>query len=394
MKKILASDKGICNKISIERRTAMSIGTTPMKNTTLNLLAAVLVAGGFCGYAKADLVTPTNVIASTEDDPAKFPDDKLIDNSGLSVADLTGTHAANSSGSPNAWISKVGVALPQTVRFDLGGAYVLTDAHIWQYLLAGDSGNINQSDAIEISFSMSGTGGQFSATTNINLAAVASAPVSQQAFPLGGVTANAVRFKITSIHGGAVAGLSEVKFSGAVAKDLITPTGVIASSENEPAKFPDDKLIDNSGLTEANLLGTHAANSSGSPNAWISKVGVALPQTVTFDLGRKYVLSDAHIWQYRVRGVYGNIINQSDAIAISFSTSGTGGPFSATTNINLAAVASAPISQQTFPLGGVTANAVRFEITSIHGGSVAGLSEVKFSGTEVPILQGTVILVL
>ncbi len=99
-----------------------------MKNTTLNLLATVLFAGGLCGYAKAELITPTNVIVSST--LSVFGGGFLIDNSGLSAPDLTGLHAANSSASPNAWVSNASAPLAHTVTMSSGGIIRVTSSHM------------------------------------------------------------------------------------------------------------------------------------------------------------------------------------------------------------------------------------------------------------------------
>ncbi len=155
---------------------------------------------------------------------------------------------------------------------------------------------------------------------------------------------------------------------------LITPTGATASSQLS-SQYDAGNLIDDSGLSGTDphvITDTH----TGFTNvAWVSD-GVALPHTVTFDLGASYDLTDLHIWQYS----HGTA-NWSKDITVQFSTTGTGGTFGSDLAIQLADGSVSEIAQN-FALGSpITANAVKFTITSRTGAGTthAALSEVKFS---------------
>jgi hypothetical protein len=177
----------------------------------------------------------------------------------------------------------------------------------------------------------------------------------------------------------ATAVLAGVIIAPASAQELITPTGAIASSQYS-GSYDAGNLIDDSALsgTAPHTIGdTHTA--ALVDTAWLSS-GATLPQTVTFDLGSSYLLTDMHIWQYA-----NGTANYSKDIKVQFSTTGTGGAFGSDVDITLANGANT-VSAQTFAIPSITANAVKFTITSRAGGpgQYVGLSEVKFSAIPEP----------
>jgi hypothetical protein len=110
-------------------------------------------------------------------------------------------------------------------------------------------------------------------------------------------------------------------------------------------------------------------------------------------LGSSYLLTDMHIWQYGHP-----FVNYSKDIKVQFSTTGTGGVFGGDVDITLA-IGAATVSAQTFAIPSITANAVKFTITSSSGGNgnYVGLSEVKFSAIPEPgsaLLGGLGLLML
>jgi hypothetical protein len=185
-------------------------------------------------------------------------------------------------------------------------------------------------------------------------------------------------------------GILSLATSAANAALVITPTGAIASSEYS-AGYDAGNLIDDSALSGTaphTILDTHTGNA---PNTgWLSS-GAALPQTVTFDLGSSYLLTAMHIWQYGHPSA-----NYSKNITVQFSTTGTGGVFGGDVDIILA-IGAATVSAQTFAIPSITANAVKFTITSGTSGNYVGLSEVKFSAIPEPgsaLLGGLGLLML
>jgi hypothetical protein len=177
----------------------------------------------------------------------------------------------------------------------------------------------------------------------------------------------------------AIIGILSLATSAANAALVITPTGAIASSQLN-GSYDAGNLIDDSALsgTAPHTIGdTHIGNAPDT--GWLSS-GAALPQTVTFDLGSSYLLTDMHIWQYGHP-----FVNYSKDIKVQFSTTGTGGVFGGDVDITLA-IGAATVSAQTFAIPSITANAVKFTITSSSGGNgnYVGLSEVKFSAIPEP----------
>jgi hypothetical protein len=187
-------------------------------------------------------------------------------------------------------------------------------------------------------------------------------------------------------------GILSLATSAANAALVITPTGAIASSQYDPG-YDAGNLIDDSALsgTAPHTIGdTHTGHAVDT--AWLSS-GATLPQTVTFDLGSSYLLTAMHIWQYAHLDA-----NFSKAIKVQFSTTGTGGAFGGDVDITLANGANT-VSAQTFAIPSITANAVKFTITSRAGGpgNYVGLSEVKFSAIPEPgsaLLGGLGLLML
>jgi hypothetical protein len=187
-------------------------------------------------------------------------------------------------------------------------------------------------------------------------------------------------------------GILSLATSAANAALVITPTGAIASSQYS-GSYDAGNLIDDSALsgTAPHTIGdTHTA--ALVDTAWLS-ANETLPQTVTFDLGSSYLLTDMHIWQYA-----NGTANYSKDIKVQFSTTGTGGAFGSDVDITLANGANT-VSAQTFAIPSITANAVKFTITTREGGpgNYVGLSEVKFSAIPEPgsaLLGGLGLLML
>lgn len=212
----------------------MSMKKTLTACTTVALL-------GTCSIAQAAVITPTGVTASSEYTADGRVASQLTDNSGLTVADLTGDHGIDvrntmwmSAGSPSD-------QNPELI-FDLGAAYDLTDIHIWAYNEAGGwAGNPDQSSrgAKDIDVYGSTDGGtSYSLLESIIVTkGTGSSDVPVQTFTLASaaIGVDFIRFDIGSNHNSATyvtdlggtfgagteaasfVGLSEVKFTGTMA---------------------------------------------------------------------------------------------------------------------------------------------------------------------------------
>jgi hypothetical protein len=178
---------------------------------------------------------------------------------------------------------------------------------------------------------------------------------------------------------------------------LITPTGATSSTAGTDL-FSVSHLIDDSGLVPTPGTETSVHSASNSSNSWVTQqvpfpgdyfdatYGMPVP-VLTFDLGGTFNLSSVLIWNYALGNTpQGYNGNQASSINVSFSTTGTGGAFSGAQTLSLL-IDTTPFESQSFSIGNVAANAVRFEITDNHwfaggGGDRVGLSEVKFAVPE------------
>jgi MYXO-CTERM domain-containing protein len=159
---------------------------------------------------------------------------------------------------------------------------------------------------------------------------------------------------------------------------LITPVGVTASSEYDP-DYVALNLINNSGLSGTapyeitDIHGEHVGTT------WYTEG--ALPQTLTFDLGGLYTLSNLHIWQYTH-----STHNWAKDITVAFSTTGTSGTFGNAVNIQMLNQSGLNQPAENFALiTPVNADAVKFTVTSTwEENHYVALAEVKFTGTAIP----------
>lgn len=178
------------------------------------------------------------------------------------------------------------------------------------------------------------------------------------------------------------------------AATIVVPIGVTASStatagaEFSPSYMADGlRLSDTSVNATGNLVpvtwptfATGGVSVDGSlQHQW--RTNLPLPATMTFDLGATYTLTDTFVWNYAeiYQGVYYN--NRGiQGLTVSFSTTGPAGTFTDAQPFTLAA------ATQTLQIAGqlltfdvpVTANAVKFTMTSNLGGNFSGLSKVRF----------------
>ncbi len=172
--------------------------------------------------------------------------------------------------------------------------------------------------------------------------------------------------------------------------DIIAPLlPVSASSEFADA----DNIANGSGLSGVGPVEDQLHNNDEN-SMWQTAVADSVGETIDFDLGGIYNLSNALIWQYNGPNGFGlaepdrEIMEFELAVSPDLSDSFTSiGTFNlAASQDQLAAGFNEPA--QVFALSGATAvREVRLTINSVHGGvsdGAAGLSEVRFEGTLVP----------
>jgi hypothetical protein len=118
---------------------------------------------------------------------------------------------------------------------------------------------------------------------------------------------------------------------------------------------------------------------------WMSNTGDVTPRLV-FDLGSEYSLTSGSIWQYNHSGGVDRGVN---GLRILVSANGVDFTLATTANLSASGGVGDPVAAQTVSFTG-TGRYSRFEVTSNHGSpDCTGLSEVKFTGSEVPVAAST-----
>lgn len=148
------------------------------------------------------------------------------------------------------------------------------------------------------------------------------------------------------------------------------------------------KAVNNSGLSSTtSLSATHNRTTS---NMWrsLTKPSDAAPGTVTFDLGSSYEIDRIAVWNYN--GSSSTTVGVKD-LTVSTSTDGVnytalaGGP----TQFARASGSTA-LAPQTFTFNATAARYVKFTITSNHGSTRVGLSEVAFGySQQIPVASSS-----
>ena len=162
-------------------------------------------------------------------------------------------------------------------------------------------------------------------------------------------------------------------------------TGVTATATTESLSSTAFNLVDGSGLT-GTLHGTF-------PNGQMWLSGATTPQSVVFDLGAVYEVSQLHVWNYNEAGDSPNpgdaLVNLgANAVSVTYGTTlsgfslgGATGTVGSITSFAKASGASGDAGE-TFSAP-FQARYVKFDVTSNHGHPLnkVGLSEVQFVGT-------------
>jgi autotransporter-associated beta strand protein len=155
-------------------------------------------------------LTPQNVIASTYySDGSSYGPQFTIDDSGMTGSDRFATHSNQNT--PKLFWHSNGTAVPdQWLEFDLGAAYHVTNAVIWQI---GQS-NKTSRGIQEFDIQVAGTNHLFSTYSAGNILDRASSLAQEyaQVFSLVTQDVRYVRFEIDSNYGDTYVGLSEVRF--------------------------------------------------------------------------------------------------------------------------------------------------------------------------------------
>jgi hypothetical protein len=163
-------------------------------------------------------------------------------------------------------------------------------------------------------------------------------------------------------------------------------TGVTATATTEVAGRTATNLVNGSGLSG----GTHGTNPW---EMWLSAASV--PQSVVFDLGSVYNVTQLNVWNYNEGGDWagGPLVDiGSNAVTVTYGTTlsgftlgGSTGTVGAITTF-AKATGLATYTGETFSTS-FNARYVKFDISSNYGHPAyqnAALSEVQFTGIAVP----------
>ncbi|HRT28439.1 MAG TPA: discoidin domain-containing protein [Kiritimatiellia bacterium] len=339
------------------------------------------------------IIAPVNAAARTTWDgtsqgqPRFVSPQYLIDGSGLTGTGRNAMH--NCANASNLfWHSGWNAVTNGWLEFDLGATYRVTNALIWQ--LAQES--MTTRGLRSFSILTAGTDKAYALLSASNQLSQATKNVSVpvQIVPLIADNVRWIRFDIHESWGdSAIVGLSEVRFEvypvPQVPQEpqvrIMSPIAATASTTwdgtaSGQANFVSPTyMIDDSGLSGIGRDAVHLPNNGGGL-FWHSNTGIIVSnQWVEFDLGMTCDLTNALIWQLAqktltTRGVkdFTILTAGEDRIFVEYATG----------HLNQAAgTTNEPI--QVVPLYVHGVRYVRFNIQSNWGGgSIVGLSEVKF----------------
>ncbi len=327
------------------------------------------------------ILLPVGASASTTYDPASGFVSPLYmtDGSGLTGIGRLATHS-NANAANLFWHSDGSYVAGQWVEFDLGAAYDVKNALIWQLAQAG----LTARGVREFTISVAGTDHTFSTLSSsvLNQATGASEePV--QVVPLVASNIRYIKLEIQNDYGDNYVGLSEVHFEVAVPELNTTDVTLAPTSASASTAFPymgyyDSRFtIDGSGMTGTGRRATHS-NANGWGLFWNSDVNVVTSdQWIEFDLGAVYDVTNALLWQMACAD-----LTKTGVKEFTIKVAGSDHAFSTYSTGNILNQASEELEQfpRVMPLVAKNIRYVRFEIQSNWGrpdGSV-GLAEVRF----------------
>ena len=164
-------------------------------------------------------------------------------------------------------------------------------------------------------------------------------------------------------------------------------TGVTATATSEGGTRTAVHVVDGSGLT--------GNQHSSYPHGYMWLSSNTVPESIVFDLGAVYNVTQLHVWNYNEAGDWagGALVDiGSNAVSVTYGTTlsdftlgGSTGKVGAITTF-AKATGLATYTGETFSTS-FDARYVKFDIASNHGHPAyhnAALSEVQFTGTAVP----------
>ena len=171
--------------------------------------------------------------------------------------------------------------------------------------------------------------------------------------------------------------LTSVSIVGAAQAGLITPVRATTTTGAQDVGAVAANLINHNGLAAD---GTHAS-AFDTQNHW--RVSNVPPAAVTFDLGGRFVLNSASIWNYNESGTGGGGAANTNrgGQSVTFTYSDDNVTFSNAKTVTLSqATGTNTYAGETRALDGVAARYVRATINTSYGSNngYTGLSEVRF----------------
>jgi len=357
-----------------------------MKNKMYEIMFALALS---MFSANADVITGVTATATTENEYRKAA--YLVDGSGL-TGNQHGTYPGYM------WLSTA--ASPQSVVFDLGAVYDVSQLKVWNYNEFGHWPNPGDTlvnigaNAVSVTYGTTLSGSTLGGATGT----VSSITSFAKASGLGDYTgetfsapfqARYVKVEITSSHGHPInsVGLSEVQFSGTVAPPApALITGVTATATSEGGSRPAVDVVDGSGLT-GSQHGTY-------PHGWMWLSGNTVPQSIVFDLGAVYNVSQLHVWNYNEEGEWSDL--GAKDVSVTYGTTRSGFTLGGATGTvgSITTFARAPgLGTYTGENFSTSFNAryVKFDISSNHSltYNYIGLSEVQFTGLAAQASYGS-----
>lgn len=164
---------------------------------------------------------------------------------------------------------------------------------------------------------------------------------------------------------------------------VITPTGVVASSELS-AGYAAINVINGNGLNApGDETATHGAG-SGSGTMWLSSTSEnGIGATITFDLGSEMDLDGAYIWNYNQDGQ-----GARGYLNFDIYVGGSGDSAATTLLVSGASIireaGNSPVSAQFEAFSASDVQYVKFLSQSTSANNIVGLSEVRFSQVPEP----------
>lgn len=371
-------------------RNILRTGRLPLGFVALWFLKPCSVLAG------DEIIVPVSVSASTTwaGVAGYVSPQYLIDGSGLTGTGREATHT-NASADHLFWHSDVPVTVAaQWIEFDLGAAYNVSNALIWQLDQQGGTSRGVQWFTI----SVAGTNHSFSTCSAYNFLEQATdlPQTPAQVVPLLAQNIRYVRFEVHMNWGAdGIVGLGEVRFEGGAPEPpatdtILLPVAAAASSFYDYlGHYTPQWLTDGSGLTGVGRQATHS-NANGWDLFWHSDGNGVAGQWVEFDLGAAYDVTNALVWQLAQQGFL--------ARGVAYFTLSVAGPdhvYSTYSQNNLLAQATGAPEEpvQVFPLAASNIRYIKLEIQSNYGDQYVGLSEVRFE-VAVPELSADEVVTL